>query len=61
MHLHDVMFQILTINGARPPHHAGWKDTVVVPRMNGTAEIIMKFTDYTGIFPFRAMCWSMKT
>lgn len=53
MHLHDVMFQILTINGAAPAAtHAGWKDTVVVPRMMGTAEIIMKFTDYTGKFPF---------
>lgn len=53
MHLHDVMFQILTINGAAPPAtHAGWKDTVVVPRMMGTVEIIMKFTDYTGKFPF---------
>lgn len=53
IHLHDVMFQILTINGAAPAAtHAGWKDTVVVPRMMGTAEIIMKFTDYTGIFPF---------
>lgn len=53
MHLHDVMFQILTINGRAPAAtHAGWKDTVVVPRMMGTAEIIMKFTDYKGKFPF---------
>lgn len=53
MHQHDVMFQILTINGAAPAAiHAGWKDTVIVPRMMGTAEIIMKFTDYTGKFPF---------
>lgn len=53
IHLHDVMFQILTINGAAPAAtHAGWKDTVVVPRMMGTAEIIMKFTDYTGKYPF---------
>ncbi|HEY9198417.1 MAG TPA: multicopper oxidase domain-containing protein [Gammaproteobacteria bacterium] len=53
MHLHDVMFQILTINGAAPPAtHAGWKDTVIVPRMMGTVEIIMKFTDYKGKFPF---------
>ncbi|MBI5461466.1 MAG: multicopper oxidase domain-containing protein [Gammaproteobacteria bacterium] len=53
IHLHDVMFQILTINGRAPAAtHAGWKDTVIVPRMMGTAEIIMKFTDYTGKFPF---------
>jgi len=53
MHLHDIMFQILTINGAAPAAtHAGWKDVVIVPRMMGTAEIIMKFTDFTGKFPF---------
>lgn len=53
MHIHDVMFQILTINGAAPPAtHAGWKDTVIVPRMMGTAEVIMKFTDYKGKFAF---------
>ena len=49
IHLHDVMFQILDINGAAPPAtHAGWKDIVVVPRMMGTARIIAKFADYTG-------------
>ncbi|MBI5040753.1 MAG: multicopper oxidase family protein, partial [Gammaproteobacteria bacterium] len=53
IHLHDVMFQILTINGAAPAAtHRGWKDVVIVPRQMGTAEIIMKFTDYTGKFPF---------
>ena len=53
MHLHHAMFQVLTINGAPPAAtHAGWKDTVIVPRMRGTAEIIMKFTEYTGKFPF---------
>jgi len=53
IHLHDVMFQILTINGAAPAAtHRGWKDVVVVPAGMGTAEIIMKFTDYTGKFPF---------
>lgn len=53
MHLHHAMFQVLTINGAAPAAtHAGWKDTVIVPRMMGTVEIIMQFTDYTGKFPF---------
>lgn len=53
MHIHDVMFQILTINGRAPAAtHAGWKDTVIVPAMLGTVEIITQFTDYTGRFPF---------
>lgn len=48
MHIHDVMFQILDINGAAPPAtHQGWKDTVNVPS-GGSARVIMKFTDYTG-------------
>jgi spore coat protein A len=48
IHIHDVMFQILTINGAAPPAtHRGWKDTVNVPA-GGNARVIMKFTDYTG-------------
>lgn len=48
MHIHDVMFQILDINGVAPPAtHAGWKDTVNVPA-GGSARVIMKFTDYTG-------------
>jgi FtsP/CotA-like multicopper oxidase with cupredoxin domain len=48
IHIHDVMFQILTINGAAPAAtHAGWKDTVNVPA-GGNARVIMKFTDYTG-------------
>lgn len=49
IHVHQSMFQILDINGAAPPAtHAGWKDIVVVPRMMGTARIIIKFSGYTG-------------
>jgi len=48
IHIHDVMFQIININGAAPPAtHAGWKDTVNVPA-GGSARVIMKFTEYTG-------------
>lgn len=49
IHLHQSMFQILDINGAAPAAtHAGWKDIVVVPRMMGTARVIVKFSGYTG-------------
>jgi len=49
IHVHQTMFQILDINGNPPPAtHAGWKDTVVVPRQMGTARIIAKFADYAG-------------
>ncbi|MFN2287406.1 MAG: multicopper oxidase family protein [Chromatocurvus sp.] len=52
VHIHDVMFQILDINGRAPAAtHAGWKDTVVVPA-RGNARIIAKFTDYTGKYVF---------
>ena len=48
IHLHDVMFQVLDINGAAPAAtHAGWKDVVIVPAM-GSARIIARFTDHTG-------------
>jgi len=51
--MHHAMFQILDINGVAPPAtHAGWKDTVIVPRMMGNVRVIMKFTDYTGKYPF---------
>jgi spore coat protein A len=52
IHMHDVMFQILDINGAAPAAtHAGWKDTVVVPAM-GNARVIARFEDYTGLYMF---------
>lgn len=52
IHIHDVMFQILDINGSPPAAtHAGWKDTVIVPQM-GNARVIMKFDDYTGKYVF---------
>lgn len=45
-HVHDVQFQVLTLNGAPPPTHlAGWKDTVFVPS-DTYYRLIMRFTDY---------------
>ncbi len=48
IHIHDVMWQILDING-KPPgaHDAGWKDTFKVPSM-GTVRVIGRFDDYVG-------------
>ena len=53
IHMHDVQFQILDINGRAPAAtHAGWKDVVIVPAMGGTARVIAKFEDYTGLYMF---------
>jgi FtsP/CotA-like multicopper oxidase with cupredoxin domain len=52
MHMHDVNFQILDINGRAPTGaDAGWKETVNVPSW-GSARVIAKFSDYTGKFVF---------
>jgi len=52
LHLHDVQFQILDLNGVAPAAtHAGWKDVVIVPAM-GNARIVAKFEDYTGLYMF---------
>lgn len=51
-HLHDVQFQILDINGQRPPRNQrGWKDTVMIPT-DTTVRIIAVFEDYTGIYMY---------
>jgi suppressor of ftsI/bilirubin oxidase len=45
-HMHDVEFQILSIEGNAPPAaEAGWKDTVAVPPYD-TVQIVMQFLDY---------------
>jgi len=45
-HVHDVQFQVLTIDGREPPPElAGWKDTVYL-EPNGVYRLIMTFTDY---------------
>jgi FtsP/CotA-like multicopper oxidase with cupredoxin domain len=46
-HVHDVQFQVLSIDGAEPPAHlAGWKDTVFL-RPQVRYRLIMQFTDYS--------------
>jgi FtsP/CotA-like multicopper oxidase with cupredoxin domain len=45
-HVHDVQFQVLSIDGADPPAElAGWKDTVFL-RPQVRYRLIMQFTDY---------------
>lgn len=52
LHVHDVQYQIVDINGSAPAAgDAGWKDTVLVPSW-GRARVIMKFADLTGVYVF---------
>lgn len=46
-HVHDVQFQILSIDGRDPsPELSGWKDTVYLPP-DVRLKLIMRFTEYT--------------
>lgn len=56
-HIHDVEFNILSINGAAPSaEQAGWKDVVFIPR-NQTVRFIAKFEDYAdALHPFMYHC-----
>jgi FtsP/CotA-like multicopper oxidase with cupredoxin domain len=56
-HIHDVEFNILSINGAAPPAaQAGWKDVVFVPARQ-TVRFIAKFEDYAdALHPFMYHC-----
>lgn len=56
-HIHDVEFNILSINGAAPSAElAGWKDVVFIPR-NQTVRFIAKFEDYAdALHPFMYHC-----
>jgi bilirubin oxidase len=56
-HIHDVEFNILSINGAPPPAaQAGWKDVVFVPRQQ-TVRFIAKFEDFADVeHPFMYHC-----
>lgn len=48
VHIHDIMWQILDVNGRPPaPEDAGWKDTFKVPP-GGTVRVIGRFDDYVG-------------
>ncbi|MQA61625.1 MAG: multicopper oxidase domain-containing protein [Actinophytocola sp.] len=45
-HIHDVRFQVLTIDGAAPPPELrGWKDTIYLPP-RVPIRLIMRFTGY---------------
>ncbi len=45
-HIHDVQFQVLSVDGAPPPPElAGWKDTVYLPP-RVPIRLIMRFADY---------------
>ncbi len=45
-HVHDVQFQVLSVDGALPPPDlGGWKDTVFL-RPDTTMRIALRFTDY---------------
>ena len=46
-HVHDVQFQVLTVDGAAPPPHLrGWKDTVLLVQ-GSRYRLAMRFTDHT--------------
>lgn len=45
-HVHDVQFQVLSVDGAEPgPQLSSWKDTVYVPP-GGSVRLALRFTDY---------------
>ncbi len=51
MHVHGVLFQVYARNGNTnlEPKDKGWKDTVLV-NPNETVQVLVKFTDYNGIY-----------
>jgi FtsP/CotA-like multicopper oxidase with cupredoxin domain len=56
-HVHDVRFQVLDVNGGRPPAYlSGWKDTVqLVPDQK--YRLAMRFSDYTNAdLPYMYHC-----
>jgi len=56
-HIHDVEFNILSINGSAPPaEQAGWKDVILV-KSNQTVKFIARFQDYAdSLHPFMFHC-----
>ncbi|MEO8514133.1 MAG: multicopper oxidase domain-containing protein [Ignavibacteria bacterium] len=53
MHAHGMQWQLLARNGNTnlPPNDKGWKDTVLVNSLE-TVRVLVKFTDYKGIYLF---------
>ncbi|MEI8134875.1 MAG: multicopper oxidase family protein [bacterium] len=50
IHVHGSYFQVLNRNGAPPdPTEGGWKDVVRLDPQ-GTVNVLVKFTEYTGLF-----------
>jgi FtsP/CotA-like multicopper oxidase with cupredoxin domain len=44
--VHDVQFQVLSVDGGKPPAElGGWKDTIFMPPKS-EAQIILRFADY---------------
>jgi blue copper oxidase len=64
-HIHDVEFNVLSINGATPPaEQQGWKDVILVPNKpqgpassNQVVRFIARFSDFSDtIHPFMFHC-----
>ena len=65
-HIHDVEFNVLTIDGATPPAvQQGWKDVILIPGTQGppgtngshVVKFIARFSDYSdSIHPFMFHC-----
>ncbi len=52
IHLHDINFQVLKVNGSAPTgDQAQWKETVDVPAW-GSVTVIGQFADFTGTYLF---------
>jgi FtsP/CotA-like multicopper oxidase with cupredoxin domain len=53
MHTHEAQWQVLSRNNNTnlPPSDKGWKDTVML-NPGETVEVLVKFTDYKGIYLF---------
>jgi FtsP/CotA-like multicopper oxidase with cupredoxin domain len=59
MHIHDIQWQILDVNGVPPaPGDDGWKDTFLVPSGGGTVRVIGTFTDNVG--PYVSHCHTLE-
>jgi spore coat protein A len=59
MHIHDIQWQILDVNGVPPvPGDDGMKDTFLVPGAGGTVRVIGTFIDNLG--PYVSHCHNLE-
>lgn len=60
-HVHDVQFQVASVDGDEPPPELrGWKDTVFMPE-GREAVLLVRFTDYTDdATPYMYHCHVLK-